>query len=370
MRSLLIVASVASALVACGGGDTSRLEPAAPTRSATVSPTATATQLINVDDMMGLYPPQTVFVADADAVSAVRLLNHFAIYRIPTRGIADVATDTTTADSLLYVLDGVEAAAAHVEGATVRLQTFDLQTGAVRAEQMIETGTVASLRRAIGVAPDGRVLLLKLDAHHAWVDAYERQTLKPLGTVMEKAGCGDRLLASPSRIAIVCLAKGEIAIDSLRGAGTVAIAPRTPGLAGVAMAPDGTIYGVTADRQLVSVASGRTSVAWLLWPPYWTGTVVSDGLAVVIGSPSLVVAQLAEDGAWLRVFATDALAPRASMQLAGPLTGAPQGGVQARYPFAYFASGGSVRHVQVDSGMLETMTELGQGATIVAVVDR
>lgn len=42
----------------------------------------------------------------------------------------------------------------------------------------------------------------------------------------------------------------------------------------------------------------------------------------------------------------------------------------ALYPFAYFTLGGSVRHVQIDQGMLETLTELAQGATIVAVVDR
>jgi len=83
-----------------------------------------------------------------------------------------------------------------------------------------------------------------------------------------------------------------------------------------------------------------------------------------------VIAQLDDDGAWLRVLATNVVAPRTSVRLAGRLTGAPQFGVMALYPFAYFTSGGSVRHVEIQSGMLETMTELGQGATIVAVVDR
>jgi len=369
MRSIVLATTTATiALIACGGGDTRGLAPASatPSRAAAV---ASPTQPINVDDMMGYYPQQTVFVADVDGVSAVTLLNHFTRYTIPTRGIADVATDTTTAASWLYVLDGVEAAAARVGGATVRLRTFDLQTGIERASRA-DLGSVASLRRAIATVGDGRVLVLKADARHAWIDAYERLTLKPLGTVMEKPGCGDRLLASQGRLAIVCLATGEIAVDALRGAGTAMIDPPMPGLAGAAIAQDGTIYAVTAARQLAIVAPGVTFFSPVQWPTAWTGTVLPDGIAVATGAESAVIAQTDTDGSWLRVLATNVLAPRASMRLAGRLTGAPQGGVMALYPFAYFASGDSVRHVQIDSGMLETMTELGQGATIAAVVDR
>ena len=374
MRSLLLAVAAATLVVACGGGDSRRLAPAAasPTHSAAA---ASPTQPINLDDMMGLYPQQTVFVADVDAVSAVTLLNHFTRYSIPTWGKAQVAVDGSVSSPItwLYVLDGIERATARGESGTIRLRTFDLQTGVERASRA-DIGTVASSHRAIASVGDGRVLVLKADASHAWIDAYERLTLKPLGTVMEKSGCGDRLLASQARLAIVCLESGEIAVDALRGAGTTVIDPPMPGLAGAAMAQDGTIYAVTAARRLAAVASGDSILAPVPWPSAWTGTVLPDGLAVATGSPrespSAVIAQTDTDGSWLRVLATNVLAPRASMRLAGRLTGAPQFGIMALDPFAYFASGGSVRHVQIDSGMLETMTELGQGATIAAVVDR
>ena len=97
---------------------------------------------------------------------------------------------------------------------------------------------------------------------------------------------------------------------------------------------------------------------------------LADGIALASGADSVVFAQTDTDGSWLRVLATTVVAPRTSLRLAGPLTGAPQFGILALYPFAYFTSGGSVRHVEIQSGMLETMTELGPGATIVAVVDR
>ena len=365
MRSLLVAGAAAIALVTCGTGATRVLGPASPT-AAHAAAVASPTQPINVDDMMGFYPQQTVFVADVDAVTAVTLLNHFTRYSIPTRGKAQVAVDGSVSSPItwLYVLDGFEPGSG-----PLRLRTFDLQTGTERASRT-DIGTVASPHRAIASVGDGRVLVLKADASRAWIDAYERLTLKPLGTVMEKPGCGDRLLASQRRLAIVCLATGEIAVDALRGAGTTMIDPPTTRLAGAAIAQDGTIYAVTAARQLAIVAPGVTFFSPVQWPTAWTGTVLPDGIAVATGAESAVIAQTDTDGSWLRVLATNVLAPRASMRLAGRLTGAPQFGIMALYPFAYFASGGSVRHVQIDTGMLETMTELGQGATIVAVVDR
>jgi hypothetical protein len=83
-----------------------------------------------------------------------------------------------------------------------------------------------------------------------------------------------------------------------------------------------------------------------------------------------VFAQTDTDGSWLRVLASNVIAPRMSLRLAGRTDGAPQFGVVALAPFAYFATGGDVRHVELSTGMLETMTTVGQGATVVAVVDR
>ncbi len=335
-----------------GGG-----APQAAARTASQSPTPT----FNMDDMMGFYPQQTVFVADAEKVSAVTLLNHFTRYAIATRGKAQVATDTVTAAGWLYVLDGLETAA-------VRLRTFDLGTGVERASRS-DIGLVAP-QRAIATAVDGRVLVLKSDVRHAWVDAYERLTLKPLGTVIEKPGCGDRLLASQIRLAIVCLATGEIAVNELHGGATTLLAPLMPGLAAAVMANEGTIYAVTPDRRFATAGYGETTLTPIRWPAAWTGTVLPDGLAIANASATAVIAQTDTDGSWLRVMAMRVIAPQASQRLAGRLTGAPQFGIMAFYPFAYFTSGGSVRHVQIDTGILETMTELGQGATIAAVVDR
>ncbi len=363
MRSLLVAAAAAIALVACGSGaGTQRTGPASPApRTAAV---ASPTQTINVDDMMGLYAQQTVFVADLDKVSAITLLNHFTRYAIPTRGKAQVAVDGSVSSPItwLYVLDGVETG-------PLRLRTFDLATGIERASRA-DIGTVASTTRAMASVGDGRVLVLKADARHSWIDAYERLTLRSLGMIMEKPGCGDRLLASQARLAIVCLATGEMAVDALRGAGTDLVAGTMPGLAGVAMAPDGTIWAATAERDLVAVPAAAINARRRQWPTAWSGTVLPDGIALTGGVDSLVIAQTDTDGSWLRVLATNVVAPRESLRLAGRSSGAPQFGILALYPFAYFTSGGSVRHVEIQSGMLETMTELGQGATIVAVVDR
>ena len=366
MRSLVAAAAVAIALIACGGGaETSRLGPAAASgRTQTATPSAT--QPFNLDDMMGLYATQTVFVADIEKVSAITLLNHFTRYTIPTNGKAQVAAEGyanwgTPSTNWLYILDGIETR-------TLRLRTFDVN-GVERASRT-DIGSVASTHRALAVTIDGRVLVLKADGRHAWVDAYEPVTLKPQGTVMEKTGCGDRLLASGSRIAIVCLSTGQIAVDGLRGGGTTVVDGALPNLVGATMGDDGTIYTVSADPRLAAVSPSATKLSALPWPSEWNGTVLPDTLSVATGSNAVVLAQLADDGAWLRTFASNNLSQRQSLRLAGRTEGTPQFGLIALSPFAYFTSGGSVRHVELSSGMLETMTTVGQGATVVAVVNR
>ena len=321
---------------------------------------------------MGLYAQQTVFVADTEKISAITLLNHATRYTIPTNGKAQVVADDSAtygtppaanAGGWLYVLDGI----VDVPG-PARLRTFDV-SGVERASRT-DIGSVASPHRALALTLDGRVLVLRSDARHAWVDAYESLTLRPLGTVMEKAGCADRILASGSRVAIVCLATGQIAVDGLRGGGTTSLDGATPGLAGVTMGADGTIYAVTKDQRLTVVAPNTTTLSPLPWPREWTGTVLPDSLAAARGSNAIVLAELAEDGAWLRTFQSNNLSQRQSLRLAGRTEGAPQFGLMALSPFAYFTTGGSVRHVELSTGMLETMTTVGQGATVVAVVDR
>jgi len=352
MRSLLVVAAVAIALIACGGADTSRLAPASPTRSQPATPTATP---INVDDMMGLYTRQTVFVASTGKISAVTLLNHFIRYTIPTGGIAQAAADSP--GQFLYVLD-------RSADNETRIRTIDVASGYVLATRYLAVAPASD--RAVAAAIDGRLLVLHDDGKHAWVEAYEYVTLEPKGVVMEKPGCGDRLLASGSRVAIVCLATGEIAFDTLHGGGTTLLANALPKLAGVTMADDGTIYVVTADEHLAVVAPNSTKLLPMPWPSEWSGTVVPDGIATAAGAPSAAIAEQTADGAWLRIFATNNSGQRMSVRLAG----VPHGGIVALYPFAYYAVGSTIRHADMTSGLLETMVDVGPDARPIAVVNR
>ena len=348
MRSCLLVAAVAVALIACGGADTSRLAPLAPTRSPAATPTLTP---INIDDMMGLYAQQTVFVASTGKISAVTLLNHFVRYTIPTSGVAQAAADSP--GQFLYVLD-----------ASGTLRTFDVATGEQRATVFGVAAPASD--HSLAVAVDGRALVLHADARHAWVEAFEYVTLGPKGTVMEKPGCGDRLLASGNRVAIVCLATGEIVVDSLRGSGPTLLANALPKLAGATIAGDGTIYVVTADQHLAVVAPDTTKLLPMPWPSEWSGTVVPDGIAATAGAPSVAIAEQSTDGVWLRIFQTNNIGQRLSVRL----TGVPEGGIVALYPFAYYAVGSTIRHADMTSGLLETMVDVGPGARPIAVVNR
>ena len=349
MRSLLLMAVVLS-LVACDG-TTSGKRAAPPPPAPAASPTATP---IPVDDMMGFYPQQTVFVATTDHVSGVTLLNHFTRYRIATNGVAQVSTDRS--GKWLYLLD------AQAPGLR-RLRVFDVRGGNERAAQE-GIADVAGDRRALSTAIDGRVLVLKSDASHAWVDAYEALTIRPLGAVTEAPGCGDRLLASGSRVAIVCLSTGEITVDDLRG-NHAAIDGALPNLVAAAMADDGMLYVATADQQLAAVPAGATRLVSIPWPREWSGTVLADGLAFAQGGATAVIAERTSEGAWLRVFATHNMAQRQSLRLAG----VPQGGVLTLWPFAYYTVGPTICHVDLNSGLLETMTEVGAGAVPGAVVN-
>ncbi len=352
MRSLLLAALVLP-LVACGGNSGQGV--ASPTHAHTRTAPPTGTPLINVDDMMGFYTQQTVFVATMDHVSAVTLLNHFTRYQIATNGLAQVSIEGTS--QWLYVLDA-GTAGSH------RLRVFDVSGGSERA---VRTGIagVAADRRALSTAVDGRVLVLKSDSRHAWIDAYEALTLRPLGAVLEKPGCGDRVLASGGRIAIVCLASGEITIGDVRE-GHPSIDGPLPHLVAAAMADDGTLYVATEDQHLAVAAIGATKLMSLPWPREWSGTVLADGLVVVQGGAAVAIAVRSDEGAWLRVLTTTTMAERKSVRLAG----VPQGGVIALWPFAYYTIDRTIRHVDLNTGLLETMAEVGSGAIPGAVANR
>jgi hypothetical protein len=361
---LLVLTTLALVLAACTAGAASQPNIASPTLRPTPAdsptpptvPTALATPipLINVDDMMGMYPQQTVFVATANHVTAVTLLNHFTRYQIATEGFAEVSADPSA--RWLYVLD------ADAPGSR-RLRIFDVPGGSQR-------GIVAGLANVpegghtLGVAASGRVLLLKADSTHAWVDMYEATTLQPLGAIMQASSCSDRLLTSANRIATVCSSTGAIAVNNLRGT-TSGIDGALSNVVGAAMADTGALYVASANEQLASVASGGSTLATIAWPAEWSGSILPDGLALAQGGQSIVFAETNEEGAWLRVSVAADLTQRKSLRLAG----APHGGILAMWPFAYYALGSTIRHVDLNTGLLETMAEIGPEAVAAAVVN-
>ena len=158
------------------------------------------------------------------------------------------------------------------------------------AANALHAGIVGVIKdgRVLSAAIDGRVLVLKSDARRTWVDGHAAPALRPLGTVVEGPGCGDRLLASRSRVAIVCRSTGEIAVDDLRG-NQAAIDGALPHLATAAMADDGTLYVAAADEQLAAVAVGATKLVSVPRPSEWSGRVLTDGLAVARGGASELI---------------------------------------------------------------------------------
>jgi hypothetical protein len=176
--------------------------------------------------------------------------------------------------------------------------------------------------------------------------------------------CSDRLLTSAICIALVCSSTGEVALDTLNGT-NARIDTALPVVVGAAMGGDDALYLVTADEHLAKIPPGSATLVHLAWPSGWSGSVVPDGLATVQAGTQIVIAESNEDGAWLRVTTTSGASQQKSLHLAG----LPNGGIVAMWPFAYYAVGTSVRHVDLTNGLLETMAEVGPGAAAAAVVN-
>ena len=349
MRSVILTA-LALVLAAC----TAAIGSGAQSGSPSATPTPPPLPVVNVADVMSMYPQQTVFVTTADHVSAVTLLNHFIRYQIATRGVAEVETDLGA--RWLYVLD-------HSEQGARSLRIFDLSSGTERSALEGMTDVPAG-GHVLGAGADGSVLVLKSDASHAWIDSYQPDALQSPGTIMQGAPCSDRLLTSASRIAMVCSRTGEVALGTLHGS-SARIDWAVTDIVGAAMGGDGTLYLVTADEHLASLPPGSSTFVPVAWPNEWTGSVVADGLAVVQTGTQIVIAQTNEGGAWLRVTKTNDMSHQQSVQLAG----VPNGGIVAMWPFAYYAVNTTIRHVDLTNGLLETMAEVGPEAAAVAVVN-
>jgi hypothetical protein len=373
MRALLNAAGALALVVAC---NVSSIDPpptpptaiptapaAVPTVTAAAVPTrvAAATQNaaptpINVDDMMGGFPPQTVFVATNDRVSAVTLLNHHTRYRIETNGPAQLTANMR--DQRLYLVDGdPNATGSH------RLRAFDFAEGKERAaiggmSNLVTTG------HALAIATDGRVLVLKSDARRTWVDAYNPLTLHAVGVMLDTPGCGDRLLSGRSRVAVVCLGTGAIASVNVFGT-PASIEGAPPNLTAAVMADDGALLLLSAEPRLMTLAAGATRISTSVWPMDWSGAVLPDTLAVAQAADVALFAQRTESTTWLRVFSPHNAVQRQSFRL----DGVPHGRIVALWPFAYFAVDRSIRHVDLTSGLLETMADVGPGAVPGVVVN-
>lgn len=350
MRSLALPAVVLW-LVSCGSG-AARVEPAV-TATATHAHTSSpsATPLINVDDMMGFFAQQqTVFVVSGGWVRAVTLLNHYTRYEIAVSGPTQVAAQSGS--DWLYVLDQ--------PASRWRLRTFDVAGGTERSRNNEIVG-VASDRRALAAVAN-KVLVLKADATHAWVDSYEALTLKSLGTIAEKPGCADRLLATVARIALLCRADGTMSLGHAVGDGRP-VDRALPHIVGATMMEDGTVYVATAERTLAAVPTGSAKLSDLPWPSDWMGAVLPDSLAATGGW--IVLAQQA-DVPYARLFMGSNMGIRQSWRLSGT----PQGGFLALWPFGYYTVDRSMRHVDLSTGLLETMVDVGANAVPGAVASK
>ena len=89
----------------------------------------------------------------------------------------------------------VSAAAYHFGSYRAAVEAACVETGRDPAKTM-EVRFFAP-----GTRPSDFTLTWDPDRQRAWVDAYDARSLEPKGVVSEKAGCGDRLLASSARIA-------------------------------------------------------------------------------------------------------------------------------------------------------------------------
>src|SRR5207245_2788654 len=129
-----------------------------------------------------------VFVASTGKISAVTLLNHYIRYTIPAGGMVQAAADSP--GQFLYVLDVSKETG-------VRLRTFDVATGEVRATRsgsiapasdraIAITGALPKLAGA-AMAGDGAIYAVTADQHLA-VAAPESTTLVAMPWPSEWSG--------------------------------------------------------------------------------------------------------------------------------------------------------------------------------------
>jgi hypothetical protein len=183
-------------------------------------------------------------------------------------------------------------------------------------------------------------------------------TTSPLAAVggISKAPCGERLLASESRIAVVCskgdgqfFVTGTVGIATPAGHAGYVQVPGSPIVAS-AMLQDGTIVLGTKGGSVYRIASGTTALSSLI--QVGADSIVADGIAPT--EDGLVIFTRSGDAATATVYE-----PQAGVRVAGPFRVSLRGPrVAALGPFAYFAGDRGLWHVDLRSGLLERMLTL------------
>lgn len=352
--SVRVLAAALVVLAACGGSRGAAQAPSpphAPTHAVSATPPP------SFDDMMGAVPAATVYVISGREVLAVALLNHFVRYRIPVGGSPELAVSPDGAS--LYVLD--------ISSGLVGLRRFEVASGERTAATMPKLPknlvALAPGGRTMAASSDGRLLLSYCCVNGTyWIEAYDGRTLEPLSRVSETTVCAQRLLAA-ARLAIACLASGDVFLDDL-GGGRSVVSLGAP-LAEVAMSPDGAVFAAHASGVLRKIASGTSSAETLRSAALPDG-VLSNGLAA--DALRLVVATGGREPR-LYTFGTYLGDTRASLKLPH----APASGILAFGQFAYWvdADATGVYHVDLSGGLVERMYgPLERGAWLAALAPR
>lgn len=372
LLTMLIVAS-------CGGNG--RAAPAANATPATPA-SPSATPLIDVNDMMGAFPPATFFVIGGQdaTIKAVALLNHAIKYRIPFSGkdpqVAALPLGGL-ASGRVYVLDDV------TEGA--RIRWFDVDSGIERASRVIAGAFVHGTGVGHGaLAVDGStglVYALLREPRGIGVAAFDWFTLRPArqtdGDFLFRGfTCGERVVAASGRVAVACLTPGT-AVNAESTVGGIVVDDGGPSfklrapfaITALAMLGDGTLMAGGADGSLVRLARHATDLEVVNTLKQYGKGLIADGIAVSAGC-CLYYGILDPQAKDVQVRSVAG----GLMLIAFPASTPPTGGFFVQAPFAYYVIEGKARHIDINQGFQEVMADfsagLGAGAVPGAVADR
>jgi hypothetical protein len=342
-------------ILACGGAATLPApSQATPTRTSAIASAAR----IDVTDMMGVFPPTTFFVVTPDSVKAVALLNHATKYAIPIER-ADAQVAVASASQRVYVMDQTDGGA--------RLRSFDVATGTQRASYVVPRATLVpsdSGHATLAVdASTGAVFALVGRGALRAIEQFDGSRLEPVRAVLGDLRCGDRIVAAAGRLVLACMDEGGLVISEPDGGGKfLADAP----LVALAILPDGTLMGGSADGRLWRLAKGRTAQLERIDTLQARGTsLLRDGIAAQGDCCFLfgVVERVTGPQVWV-------VAGGYTLVVFPERQQRPQGGILVQPPFAFYAVGSEARHIDIQQGFAEVMADVGGRATPGAVADR